>query len=114
MATITINVPDELVPQLNALGERLPTLLQQCLRAPLPNHVYHHILTFITSRPTPEQIAAFRPTPEMQNRLRFLLDRNQTGTLTPTEAAELNEYERIEHLIVMLKIGNLPYLTTSL
>ncbi|WP_072622652.1 hypothetical protein [Spirulina major] len=111
MATITLNVPDELVPQLNAIGDRLPALLQQCLQAPLPNHVYHHILNFIASRPTPDEIAAFRPTPEMGDRLRWLLDRNQAGTLTVTEQAELDEYERIEHLIVMLKIGNLPHLT---
>jgi hypothetical protein len=111
MATITLNVPDELVPQLNAIRDRLPDLLQQCLQAPLPNHVYHYVLDFIASRPTPEEIATFRPTPEMRDRLRCLLDRNQAGTLTTTEQAELDEYERIEHLIVMLKIGNLPHLT---
>lgn len=113
MATITLDVPDELALQLNALGDQLPKLLQQCLLAPLPSHVYHHILSFIASRPTPEQIAAFRPTREMCDRLSDLLARNQAGTLTPTEVAELNEYERIEHLIVMLKIGNLPHLVAN-
>ena len=76
MATITLEFPDELVPHLNALGDRLPTLLQQCLQAPL-------------------------------------LQRSKAETLTLEEQAELDEYERIEHMIVMLKAGNLSHLTES-
>ncbi|MBP0027754.1 hypothetical protein [Roseofilum sp. Guam] len=44
--------PDELVPHINALGDRLPTVLQQSLQAPLPNHVYHYILNFLSLRRT--------------------------------------------------------------
>jgi len=33
--------------------------------------------------------------------------------LTPAERQELDEYERIEHLMVMLKLGNLPCLTPA-
>ena len=68
----------------------------------------HYILTFIASQPTPEQISEFRPTPEMQSRLHTLLNRSQSGELTPSEKQELDEYERIEHLILLLKMGNLP------
>jgi hypothetical protein len=39
------------------------------------------------------------------------LSRGATGTLTPSEEAELDEYERIEHVIVMIKAGTLSYLT---
>ena len=112
MATITIEVPDEWSEQLTRLGDRLPELLLQCLQQPmLPATVYRYILDFLTSQPTPEQIRAFRPTSEMQERLRSLLAKNQSGDLTPDERQELDEYERIEHLIIMLKLGNLPYLT---
>jgi hypothetical protein len=75
--------------------------------SPPPVQVYRYILNFLTSQPTPEQIAAFRPTAEMQDRLRSLLARNQAGGLTPAEQQEIDEYERIEHLIVMLKLDNL-------
>lgn len=44
----------------------------------------------------------------MQERLRTLLDRQEN--LTPSEQAELDEYERIEHLVIMLKAGNLKNL----
>jgi hypothetical protein len=47
----------------------------------------------------------------MQARLRYLLSQSSEGSLTPDELQELDEYERIEHLIIMLKAGNLPYLT---
>jgi hypothetical protein len=112
MATITIEVPDEWSEQLAQLGDRLPDLLRQCLQQPiLPANVYRYILDFLTSQPTPEQVAAFRPTSEMQGRLRSLLAKSKSEDLTPDERRELDEYERIEHLIIMLKLGNLPYLT---
>lgn len=112
MATITIEVPDEWSEQLTRLGDRLPELLRQCLQRPvLPANVYRYILDFLTSQPTPEQIQSFRPTPEMQERLQALVAQSKNGSLTPDERSELDEYERIEHLIVMLKLGNLPHLT---
>jgi hypothetical protein len=109
MALFTIEIPEELSAQLNQLGDKLPELLHQCLvQSPLPAQVYHYILTFIASQPTPEQISQFRPSPEMQSRLHTLLNRSQAGKLTSSEKHELDEYERIEHLIILLKMGNLP------
>ena len=114
MAQITLDLPDELLAQIEQTGEnpsdwlshRLPDILKP--GSPLPAHLYRHILNFIASNPTPQQISDFRPTPEMQERLRTLLDRQEN--LTPSEQAELDEYERIEHLVIMLKAGNLKNL----
>ncbi|NJM62245.1 MAG: hypothetical protein HC849_21860 [Oscillatoriales cyanobacterium RU_3_3] len=112
MTTITIEVPDELEDQLALLGDRLPEILRLCVEEPvLPSRTYRYILNFLASAPTPEEIAAFRPTSEMQERLRVLVARSKAGELTPAEQAELDEYERIEHIVIMLKMGNLPYLT---
>ena len=111
MAKITLEVPDELSEKLLQMGDRLPELLALSLQQPpLPARIYHYILDFLASKPTPEQILAFRPTAQMQERLKTLLTRSKTGELTPIEQQELNEYERIEHLIVMLKAGSFPYL----
>jgi hypothetical protein len=65
------------------------------------------MLDFIASDPTPQQIADFRPTLEMQDRLQTLLNSSSAGRLTLTEQLELDEYERIEHIIILLKSGNL-------
>lgn len=110
MAKITLEVPDELSEQLLQMGDRLPELLALSLQQPpLPARIYHYILDFLASKPTPAQILAFRPTTEMQERLKTLLTRSKTGELTPREQQELDEYERIEHLIIMLKAGSFPY-----
>lgn len=119
MAKITLDIPDHLADQLSQLGEnpsdwlqqRLPALLEgRSASSVLPAHIYRYILDFIACNPTPQQIAEFRPNPEMQERLRFLLSRNESGDLTASEAAELKEYEQIEHIVIMLKAGNLRYL----
>lgn len=114
MPLITLEVPEELSEQLKQIGDRLPELLALSLQQPaLPAHIYRYILNFLASNPTPQQIAAFRPTPEMQERIATLLGRSKANELTPTERIELDEYERIEHLVIMIKAGSLPYLTSS-
>jgi hypothetical protein len=114
MAVITLEIPDELADQVAQLHDRLPELLTLSLQQPaVPAATYRYILDFLVSNPSPEQIAAFGPTPEMQARLRTLLARSRDGQLTPTETRELDEYARIEHLMVMIKAGNLPYLTPA-
>jgi hypothetical protein len=112
MATLTIEIPDELMAQLIPVHDQLPELLSRCLSpSVLSTQAYRHIIDFLTSQPTPAQIAAFRPTLAMQQRLQYLLDQSQVGNLATTESQELEEYEQIEHLIVLLKSGNLPYLS---
>ncbi len=114
MATLTIDIPDELSAQLDPIRDRLPELLALSLQQPaVPAAIYRMLVDFLASTPTPAEIAAFRPTPAMQERLRTLLERSQAATLTPAEVAELDEFERIEHVVMMLKAGNLPYLTHS-
>jgi len=111
VAKITLEIPDELSEQLAQIGDRLPELLALSLQQPpLPARIYQYILNFLASEPTPKEILAFRPTAEMQSRLQTLLTRNQAGEITATEQEELDEYERIENLMVMLKAGNLPCL----
>ncbi|MBD2338014.1 hypothetical protein H6G64_13630 [Calothrix sp. FACHB-156] len=114
MVKITLEVPEELSEKLAQLGDRLPEILALSLEQPLiPTRVYQYILDFLVSKPTPEQILAFRPTAEMQQRMQTLLRLSKLGELNPTEQKELDEYERIEHLIIMLKTDTLPHLTTN-
>lgn len=111
MSTITIEVPDELSELVAAAGDRLPELLAQSLRQPaLPAHVYRYVLDFLASNPSAEEIASFAPAPEMTARQRTLLAREAADNITPAEKAELDEYERLEHVMVMIKSGNLRYL----
>ena len=114
MPKLTVEIPSELAERLSGMEERLPELLNLSLQQPpLPSQIYRYILDFIASNPTPEEIAAFGPTPEMKNRLKQLLDRNLAGDLTSWEQQELAEYERIEHLVAIFKAGSLHYLNPS-
>jgi hypothetical protein len=111
MTTISIDVPDELAAQLERVRDRLPELLALSLQQPLaPAALYRAILDFLVSNPSPTDLAMFAPPAEVQERLRLLLGRERNGQATPAEKDELDEYERIEHLIVMLKTANLPRL----
>jgi hypothetical protein len=112
MRTITVDVPDDLADRLTEAHERLPELLALSLQQPaLPAQLYRTLLTFLANAPTPAQIAAFAPSPELQHRLQLLLERSHARDLTATERAELDELERIEHVMVMLKTGALSALT---
>ena len=87
-------------------GDRLSEALALGLRqSVVPSEVYRDVLDFLTSHPMAAEIADFRPTTQMQERLRDLLDRSFGDRLTSAERQELDEYERIEHCVVMLKAG---------
>jgi hypothetical protein len=61
MVKITVEIPDELSEQLAKMGnnpsdwliQKLPGLLAGSQQPILPTHVYHYILNFIASDPTP-------------------------------------------------------------
>lgn len=70
--------------------------------ASIPN-VYQEVLDFLISRPTLEEIINFKVSPESQARLSLLLQRNREAMLSPIEEAELDTYQQLEHLIILLK-----------
>jgi len=108
MATLTIEIPDDLMEQISPFQDQLPELIRRGLQPlALPAQVYRYVLNFLASQPTSEQISNFRPTDEMQERLRYLISKEKDGSLSIDESQELDEYERIEHLIIMLKAGGL-------
>jgi hypothetical protein len=114
MVKITLDLPDDLVTQLATAGESLPELLRMSLQqSPVPNQTYRYILNFLISNPTTAEIATFRPTAEIVERLQTLVSKEHSGNISLIERSELDEYERIEHLTIMLKKGNLRYLNST-
>ncbi|NCC35260.1 hypothetical protein [Candidatus Chloroploca sp. Khr17] len=111
MPVISIEIPDELFDRMAEVREQLPELLALSLHQPaLPAATYRAIVDFLASNPTAAEVAAFTPPPVIQQRLQLLLERSQAGTLTTPEARELDEFARIEHVMVMLKAGKLTAL----
>lgn len=61
------------------------------------------IVRLLASQPTPEQILAIRPSPELQARVSDLLTQSKLGTLSAKGEAELERYLTLEHLVRLAK-----------
>jgi hypothetical protein len=69
-----------------------------------PDSAYDDFVEFITSLPPLEDIAHYSMSPTTQARISELLSANRNRRLTDAEVAELDEYERLEHMIRRAKI----------
>ncbi|WP_414546418.1 hypothetical protein [Nostoc sp. CCY0012] len=118
VAQLTIQIPDELAGRLEPLQSRLPELLWRLLDSDPTQttqqsqvntvtgeiaEVYQEVLDFLIKRPTLEEIIAFKVSANAQRRLQILLEKNRFGTLTSIETAELDVYEQLEHMMILLK-----------
>ncbi|HAX80344.1 MAG TPA: hypothetical protein DCY88_32040 [Cyanobacteria bacterium UBA11372] len=124
MAELTIQISDELAQRLAPLQNRLPELLWRLLEVvnlqttsgptvkteitDIPA-VYQEVIDFLIKRPTPEEIIAFKVSPQAQARLEVLLEKNRSATISPMELAELDVYEQLEHLMILLKARALKH-----
>jgi hypothetical protein len=64
--------------------------------------VYDDLLDLLAESADAQRVLAFRLSDERQARLDELLERNREGTLTDDESAELDAYERFEHVVRLL------------
>ncbi len=116
MTTITLELPDELAARLVTLRDRLPQLLSIALElspssaVPLTlpaltsaHPAFEEMLDFLASGPSPEKIVAFKVSPAAQARLDELLEKNRQEGLTDEEAAELDVYSQVNHILILLK-----------
>ena len=71
--------------------------------APPMSRAYGEIVDLLAAGPSTRQLVQFRPSPQAQDRVSVLLDKNRAGTLTPEEGAELDQYAHVEHLMRLVK-----------
>jgi hypothetical protein len=64
---------------------------------------YDEIVDLFARGTTPAKILAFRPSQAARERVRYLLARNKTDDLTAAEAAELERFGELEHLMQLVK-----------
>ncbi len=87
---VTLNLPDDLAAQLNALQGQLPQILQLGLRElhASPQAGFSgiaDIVEFLASLPTPEEILALRPSAALQAQISDLLEKSRNPGLSPDE-----------------------------
>ena len=63
-------------------------------------------MDFLIKQPTPEEIANFKVSPQAQTRLQNLLEKNRAGTITVEENSELDIYEQLDQLMILLKASS--------
>lgn len=69
-----------------------------------PPAIFEEIMEFMVSSPTPEDIIAFKPSSQLEDRLTELLTKNKQDALTEDEQDELNAFLQIIHFMNMLRI----------
>lgn len=104
LATVKIDLPQELAVRLQPVEDQLPRILELGLRE--LNAVTQtefagaaDILEFLASLPEPEEIVALRPSKALEDRVRDLLEKNRTVGLAADEQREWEQYEYLEHLV---------------
>ena len=104
---ITIEVPNDLGQQLQQFQDRLPEVLERGLYELMAekSEVQDEsaIVELLTSQPSPKQIIAIRPSPELQSRVSELLERNKRQELSRREERELERHLMLEHLVRLAK-----------
>lgn len=114
MAEITLTVPDDIAERLRGERDRLPEVLTLAVKLlpprqkvpsppPVTYPIFQELIDFLATRPTSEQIIAFRIAPKAQARLAYLLEKNREEELTVEESAELDWYEYVHEIMTRLK-----------
>ena len=80
---------------------------------PVERKSYDEIVDLFARGASSAEVLAFRPSQEAQDRVRVLLERNAAEELTEDEAAELERYGEIEHLMQLVKARAQEYLKTK-
>ncbi len=69
-----------------------------------PPVLFDEITDFLAAAPSLEAIVAYTPSPELDQRLHELLDKNSQHEMTAEERDELTEFLRMNHFLRMLKL----------
>ncbi len=77
---------------------------------PIERKGYDEIVDLFARGASSAEVVAFRPSPETQERVRELLERNAADELTDEEAMELERFGELEHLMQLVKARAQEYL----
>lgn len=112
MIQMTMQVPDDLARRIEPIGSWLPTIIELSLVGfkTIAVAAATEVIQFLAQNPTPKEVIDYHISEQAQARLQRLLVLNESGILSEDEQLELDELERLEHIVVMLKaqVANQP------
>ncbi len=105
MVEMTVQIPEKLAARIGASGVWLPTIFELGLtlfrtKAAL---TATELVSFLETNPSPQDVLTYHASRRSHLRLERLLTLNEANLLTEKEKQELDEFENIKHLVVMLK-----------
>ncbi len=105
MMQLTMQLPDELAVRIQPMSQWLPTILQISLIGFRTTAISTatELVNFLSLNPTPQEFMNYHVSENSQERLQRLLTLNEAGLLAESERNELDELEKLEHLVVTLK-----------
>jgi len=105
MVQMTMQVSEELAERLRPIGSWLPTGLELSLVGfqTVAAATATEVIEFLSQDPTPQTVLAYHVSERAQARLQRSLALNAAGMLGEAEQLELDELQRIEHILIMLK-----------
>jgi hypothetical protein len=105
MIQMTMQVPDDLARRIEPIGSWLPTIIELSLVGfkTVAIATATEVVQFLAQNPTPQEVIDYHISEQAQARLQRLLVLNESGILSEDEQLELDELERLEHIVVMLK-----------
>lgn len=105
MTTITLDIPAHLINAVNEIGDQLPIILEMGISrfAPLSTQAYREAIAFLTQDLPPEQVAAFRFSDEIEERISELLEKNRANQLSQAEEVELERLSLLEEQLEFVK-----------
>ena len=66
-------------------------------------NVYENLLDYLVEKATPDEILAFQPSAEDQQRTEELSEKNNAGTITSLEQQELQQILEVNALVSLLR-----------
>jgi hypothetical protein len=105
MIQMTVHVSEELAERLRPIGPWLPAVLELSLIGckTVAAATATEVIEFLAHDPSPQALLNYHASERSQERLQRLLALNEAGLLGEEEQCELDELQRIEHVVVMLK-----------
>ena len=104
VATITINVPENLAVRLQSLQNHIPQILELGLRGLNASRQpafdgADEVLEILANLPSPEEVLSLRPSDHLQSRISMLLEKNRANGLSAEEENEWDHFQYLEHLV---------------
>lgn len=105
MVEMTLEVSDSLAKQIRSFGVWSPSVLELRLAnfKTSVKEVAEQAVKFLLKNPAPQEVLNYYVSDQTHAQLQKLLEINSDGLTNEAQQAELDEWEKFTHIMIMLK-----------